>query len=196
MHTDDARTQPLVLIRHGESTWNESKTVQGQADGATLTDNGRRQVHERAETFRSAAFDEIISSDLQRTVETAQIIADVLGLTVTTSSALRERSFGVYEGRPLADLGPEVSGILDGKVVDASARPEGGESLNGFYDRVGTYLENLRGRDHRPRLILVTHGGTIRVIRAYGAGTLMQNSLWYPVENASVWSVDLNRRDS
>src|SRR5665213_1183553 len=195
MHTDASRTQPMILIRHGESTWNESGTVQGQADGATLTENGRRQVRNRAETFRNAAFDEIISSDLQRTVETAQIIADVMGLTVTTSSALRERSFGVYEGRPLADLGPQVSGILDGKVVDASAQPEGGESLDDFYDRVGTYMEILRSREDRPRLILVTHGGTIRVIRAYGAGTLMQDSLWYPVENASLWPVNLDRRD-
>jgi broad specificity phosphatase PhoE len=195
MHTDDSRTQPMILIRHGESTWNESRTVQGQADGAALTENGRRQVRDRAETFRNAAFDEIISSDLQRAVETAQIIADVIGLTVTTSSALRERSFGVYEGRPLADLGPQVSGILDGKVVDASAHPEGGESLNVFYDRVGSYMEILRAREDRPRVILVTHGGTIRVIRAYGAGTLMQDSLWYPVENASLWSVDLDRRD-
>jgi broad specificity phosphatase PhoE len=195
MQTDESRTQPLILIRHGESTWNESKTVQGHADGATLTDNGRRQVRERAESFRDAAFDEIISSDLQRTVQTAQIIADVLGLTVTTSSALRERSFGVYEGRPLADLGAHVSGILDGKVVDASAHPEGGESLDAFYDRVGSYLDVLRGRQNRPRSILVTHGGTIRVIRAYGAGTPMQDSLWYPVANASVWSVDLERRD-
>lgn len=185
----------MILIRHGESTWNESGTVQGQADGATLTENGRRQVRNRAETFRNAAFDEIISSDLQRTVETAQIIADVMGLTVTTSSALRERSFGVYEGRPLADLGPHVSGILDGKVVDASAQPEGGESLDDFYDRVGSYMEILRSREDRPRLILVTHGGTIRVIRAYGAGTLMQDSLWYPVENASLWPVNLDRRD-
>ncbi|HEY5437977.1 MAG TPA: histidine phosphatase family protein [Acidimicrobiales bacterium] len=195
MHSDDSRSQPLILIRHGESTWNESGTVQGQADGATLTENGRLQVRKTAESFRGAAFDEIISSDLQRAVETAQIIADVVGLTVTTTSALRERSFGVFEGRPLADLGPELSGILDGKVVDTSAHPEGGESLDAFYHRVRSYMEILRGREDRPRMILVTHGGTIRVIRAYGAGTVMQDSLWYPVMNASLWTVTLDGRN-
>jgi probable phosphoglycerate mutase len=196
MNIDNSRAHPLTLIRHGESTWNESATIQGQADGAALTDKGRRQVRKSAATLGNGTFDEVISSDLRRAVETAQIVAEALGLSVTTSSALRERSFGIYEGRPLADLGPELSGILDGKVVDASAHPEGGESLDVFYNRVGSYVEELRRREGRPRVLLVTHGGTIRVIRAYGAATGMQDSLWYPVANASIWSVDLEGRDN
>ncbi len=195
MPIHDAHPHPLILIRHGESTWNESAAVQGQADGATLTENGRRQVFDALETLRNETIDEIIASDLQRTVETAQIIADALGLRVTTSRALRERSFGIYEGRPLADLGSEVSGILDGRVVDATARPEGGESLDDVYNRVRSFIEVLHHRDDHPRVLLVTHGGTIRVTRAYGARARMQDSAWEPVTNASVWTVAFNGGD-
>ncbi|MEO9180650.1 MAG: histidine phosphatase family protein, partial [Acidimicrobiales bacterium] len=98
MQSDEPQPHPLILIRHGESTWNESATVQGQANGATLTENGRRQVRNAVKTLGNEAFDEIISSDLQRAVETAHIIAEALGLSVSTSCALRERSFGAYEG--------------------------------------------------------------------------------------------------
>jgi broad specificity phosphatase PhoE len=180
------------LIRHGESTWNESATVQGHADGATLTDNGREQVRDALAALRPQGIASIISSDLRRTVETAQIIADGLDLEISTTPALRERSFGVFEGRPIADLGPEVSGIHDGMVVDADARPHGGESLDEFYGRVGLFLETLRHRRGPNRILLVTHGGTIRVAHAYGARTPMLGSRWYRVSNASIWNLDLD----
>lgn len=195
MRDDHSQSQPLILIRHGESTWNESATVQGHADGATLTEKGRQQVRDALVTLRPQGIEAIISSDLQRTVETAQIIADALDLTITTSPALRERSFGVFEGRPLADLAPENSGIRDGKVIDATAHPEGGESLDDFYERVGSFIETLRDRQDQSRVLLVTHGGTIRVARAYGTRTRMQDSLWYRVSNASIWTIELDSSD-
>ncbi|MEO9181066.1 MAG: histidine phosphatase family protein, partial [Acidimicrobiales bacterium] len=100
--------------------------------------------------------------------------------------------FGAYEGRPLTELGRDASGIFDGKVVDATTRPEGGESLDEFFNRVRSFIDFLRAKDDQRRALLVTHGGTIRVIRAYGVGAQMQGLVWDRVANASIWSVTFN----
>lgn len=193
MQRNDSRPHPLTLIRHGESTWNKSATVQGQSDDATLTKNGRLQVRDALDALSVQRFDAVISSDLQRALETAQIIADFFGLDVTTTPELRERSFGIYEGGPLVELDSSASGIREGRVVDAAACPEGGESLTDLYERCGELVEDLRIRTHRQRILLVTHGGTIRALRAYCAHSGMEGMAWEPVSNASIWTLDLGQ---
>jgi probable phosphoglycerate mutase len=130
------------------------------------------------------------SSDLTRARETAAIVDDALGLQVAIAPALRERSYGVYEGRPLSELPSSASGIHDGRVVDSSARPEGGESLDDLYERCAKFIESLRAAGN-DRLLLVTHGGTIRALRAYCAGLVMQDLEWDKVSNCSVWPIDI-----
>jgi broad specificity phosphatase PhoE len=184
-------TPRVVLLRHGESTWNKRKIVQGQLDDARLSLEGRAQSSAVAETLRDYSFQWIVTSDLIRARETAAIVDDALGLEVAVAPALRERSYGVYEGRPLAELPSSASGVKDGRVVDSSARPEGGESLDDLYERCATFVDALRaaGRD---RLLLVTHGGTIRALRAYCEGLVMQDLVWDRVSNCSVWPIDFD----
>ena len=124
----------VVLLRHGESTWNEREIVQGQLDDARLSPEGRVQAGAVAETLRGYSFQWIVTSDLTRARETAAIVDDALGQEVAVAPALRERCYGVYEGRPLAELPSSASGVKDGRVVDSSARPEGGESLDDLYE--------------------------------------------------------------
>jgi probable phosphoglycerate mutase len=186
----DAR---VVLLRHAESTWNEQQIVQGQLDDARLSAAGKSQASAVAETLRSHSFNWIVTSDLTRARETAAIVDDALGLEVAIAPALRERSFGVYEGRPFAQLPSSASGIHDGRVVDSSARPEGGESLDDLYERCAKFVDSLRAAGNE-RLLLVTHGGTIRAIRAYCQGLTMQDLEWEPVANCSIWPIDIGAR--
>ncbi len=191
---EQATAMTLVLVRHGESTWNELKVVQGQTDGARLTDLGRAQALDAARSVEGQTFDALYSSDLGRATETAAVFAEVLGLSVTATEALRERCFGVREGRSIEELTPAVTGIGGGVVVDATARPQDGESLDDLQRRVGAFIEQLRHPDGSRRVLLVTHGGTIRAIRAYCAGTAMDGLEWDVVANASVWTVDVASR--
>ncbi len=183
----------VVLVRHGESTWNERKLVQGQLDDARLNDRGRLQAAEVAETLRDHSFQWIVTSDLARARETAAIVDDALGLEVAVAPALRERSFGIYEGLPFSELPTSASGVLNGRVVDSTARPEGGESLNDLYERCARFIDSLRASGN-DRLILVTHGGTIRALRACCDGLVMQDLVWDRVPNCSVWPVDIGPR--
>lgn len=183
----------VVLLRHAESTWNEQKIVQGQLDDARLSAEGRSQAGAVAETLRDYSFQWIVTSDLTRARETAAIVDDALGLEVAIAPALRERSFGIFEGRPLSELPSSASGIHDGRVVDSSARPEGGESLDELYERCAKFIDSLRSAGN-DRLLLVTHGGTIRALRAYCKGIVMQDLEWDVVSNCSVWPIDIGSR--
>jgi broad specificity phosphatase PhoE len=177
------------MVRHGESTWNDLGLIQGHADGPVLTERGRAQSLEVADRLPVGAVEAIYASDLERAQETAKLVGAALGLPFGTHNALRERCFGVLEGRPLSDLDPAHSGIRDERVIDASARPEGGESLDDLYGRVGTFLEWLGDQTPAGDVVLVTHGGTIRALRAYCAGEPMLDSAWGEVPNGSVWNV-------
>jgi probable phosphoglycerate mutase len=177
------------MVRHGESTWNELGLIQGHADGPTLTDKGRRQSAQVAEQFRPNRAEAIYSSDLVRARETAEFVGRALGLPVAIDPALRERCFGSYEGLPQGALDTVDSGICGDRVVDASARPDGGESLDEVYERVGSFLERLQGERHRGDVILVSHGGAIRAMRAFCAGVPMSGTQWDVVANGSVSTV-------
>jgi broad specificity phosphatase PhoE len=180
-----------VLVRHGESAWNESKHVQGQSGDIPLTARGIEQARAAAESLRECSFDSILSSDLERALQTANILGEALGLKVSVAPSLRERSFGIYEGGPIADLPARFSGIEKGLVVSDQARPKDGESLRDLHVRVGVLVEQLRSEHQWKRLLLVTHGGTIRAIRAYCAGVSMQHLTWDTVGNCSTWTVQL-----
>jgi broad specificity phosphatase PhoE len=182
----------VTLVRHGESTWNELALVQGQNDDARLTEEGRAQALDAATSLIDEPFDAIISSDLTRAFETAAIIARELGLEVVVTPGLRERSFGVFEGRPQSELDWSESGIRDGRVVDAVKRLEGGESLDDLYDRCSRSLQDLvRGSARHP--LVVTHGGPIRALRAFNAGAEMANLEWDSVGNCSIWTLNVAR---
>jgi 2,3-bisphosphoglycerate-dependent phosphoglycerate mutase len=186
--TNDNRT--LWLVRHGESTWNDAGLIQGQAEGPVLTEKGQAQSRDAARELRGVAVEAIYASDLARAQQTAAFVGSALGLAVHTDRALRERCFGEFEGRPLQALDPGRSGIEDERVVDATVRPEGGESLDELYTRAGMFLEGLADRPHAGDVVIVTHGGTIRALRAYCAGQPMLDRRWDAVPNGSVWKVE------
>ncbi|KTS00552.1 histidine phosphatase family protein [Microbacterium testaceum] len=91
----------LTLVRHGETDWNSGGRIQGSTD-IPLNDTGRAQARELAETLAAeyAGRDVVIvSSDLSRAAETADILADALGTTVSRRMpGLQERSYGDAEG--------------------------------------------------------------------------------------------------
>ncbi|HEY3843027.1 MAG TPA: histidine phosphatase family protein [Acidimicrobiales bacterium] len=187
--SDDSAT--LWLVRHGESTWNALGLIQGHAPEPTLTAKGRDQVERLAEQFEDGAISLIYSSDLERAEATAAIIGRALGVPCHQDAALRERSFGTFEGYPLSSLDPAWTGIAGDRVVDADARPPRGESLADVYERVSTFVEGCLVPSPAGDVLVVSHGGAIRALRAYCSGVAVENMAWDVVSNASVWRVDL-----
>jgi broad specificity phosphatase PhoE len=182
----------ITLVRHGESDWNESQLVQGQNNDARLTARGQKQAQLVAESLRSLGFDYLFTSDLDRAEETASIIGATLGLTPEIDTLLRERSFGSFEGGPLKNLTSVVTGISDHVLVDPDARPPAGESFRDVVVRAELFIDRLKNEWPSNHLLVVTHGGTVRALRANWSRTALEGLTWDRVGNCSVWTLDAN----
>ncbi|WP_203579349.1 histidine phosphatase family protein [Microbacterium hibisci] len=166
----------LTLIRHGETDWNRDRRIQGATD-IPLNDNGRAQARATAAVLRERLDGDlpatIVSSDLARARETAEIIAAELGLPAPrTYAGLRERSYGEAEGIGVDEFRARWGDWHAAEVPGAEPWPELRRRAIGALGRVV--------RDHRratapaaASLIVVSHGALIReVIRHATAGAL------------------------
>ncbi|WP_411375166.1 histidine phosphatase family protein [Arthrobacter sp. MPF02] len=144
----------FALVRHGQTDWNAERRLQGSTD-IPLNDVGRGQARDAVAVLAPYQWDAIVSSPLSRAAETADIIAEGLGLTVSRRvPELTERSFGPAEGM---QAGPEL---------DALREPggfKGAESEDEAATRGLAALEALAEEFSGQRLLVVTHGTLLRV---------------------------------
>jgi probable phosphoglycerate mutase len=162
----------LIVWRHGNTDWNRQDRVQGQLD-APLNDLGRAQATAAAAVLADLRPDAIVSSDLSRAAETAAALAALTGLPVAHDERLRERYFGRWQGRTLAEAAAEFP---DEFVRWRAGEPSPGSDIESQHDlgkRVGEAL--LAAVDGRPgaTVVAATHGGGAR----HGIGWLLD---WPP----------------
>ncbi|MDA5543008.1 2,3-diphosphoglycerate-dependent phosphoglycerate mutase GpmB [Yersinia rochesterensis] len=148
----------VYLVRHGETIWNAARRIQGQSD-SPLTDTGVRQAELVAQRVRSQGITHIITSDLGRTKQTAQIIADACRLTIVEDPRLRELNMGVLETRPIESLTPEEEQWRKQMVNGtAGARIPEGESMAELGRRMHAALNSCRELPEGSKPLLVSHG--------------------------------------
>ena len=151
----------FALVRHGQTDWNAERRLQGSTD-IPLNDVGRGQTREAVAVLAPYEWDAIVSSPLSRAAETADLIAEGLGLTVSRRvPELTERSFGPAEGM---QAGPE----LDALRVPGGFK--GAESEDEAADRGIAALEALAEEFRGQRLLVVTHGTLLRVTLSRAIG--------------------------
>jgi broad specificity phosphatase PhoE len=159
-------TNPL-LVRHGETDWNRDGRWQGHSN-TTLNELGRDQARRVAAEVGDA--DVLYSSDLARARETAEIIADTLGLEVHQDSRLRERSFGAWEGLTAPEIEAGFRDEHERWLAGEGSGAEDAEPFDAFAERVGGFLEDVLARHPDESVLVVGHGGPIRVIHALASG--------------------------
>jgi 2,3-bisphosphoglycerate-dependent phosphoglycerate mutase len=186
--TASSPNRRLWLVRHGESTWNAAGLVQGQTAIPGLTAHGVRQARRCAAVLAGERVAALYSSDLRRALQTARPIERAKHRSVVEDSRLRERSYGCAEGTPSALLGPDRSGIDRGRVVDADAHPTGGESVRDLYRRAVDAVSEILAQDVDGDIVLVCHGGVVRVLLAWFDGTGPDAMAWRSIGNGLVIS--------
>ncbi|CAO2207026.1 unnamed protein product [Urochloa humidicola] len=164
----------VVIVRHGETSWNAARIIQGHMD-AELNDIGRRQAvavaHRLSKEVKPAA---IYSSDLKRAAETAQTIAKICNLpNVVFDPALRERHIGDMQGMKFQDAATERPEAYKAFVSHKRNQqiPGGGESLDQLSERCVSCLNNIVEKHKGERVIVVSHGGTIRELYRHASPT-------------------------
>jgi broad specificity phosphatase PhoE len=180
----------LILIRHGQTDWNATGRWQGQAD-PPLDETGRGQARQTGLELRSLNLDVLISSDLRRARETAEIIAEVLGLEVQLEPRLREVNLGDWQGlysdEIRAHWPEEVQLWLASPLA---TRPPNGESIHELADRVLAAIEDIAAHYPGQRVGVVAHELPIAIIITHAEGiTLDQlrryippNAAWHEIE--------------
>lgn len=115
----------ILLLRHGESTWNADGRWQGQAD-PPLTERGRDQARAAADGMTEAV-DLVVASDLERARVTAELIAAAAGGgPVAIDPAFRERDAGAFSGLTRAEIHRDHPGLLaDDPVRDPGTEADG-----------------------------------------------------------------------
>ncbi|HWD24648.1 MAG TPA: histidine phosphatase family protein [Acidimicrobiales bacterium] len=188
----------LHVVRHGESEWNRKGLVQGQSpEAGGLTERGVLEAVDAGARLRAlgAGPGEIVSSDLQRALETARIIGTELDRPIRVDPSFREQRYGVLEGHRLDEVidGESVRDSIDALWSDLSRSPEGGESVAEMGDRVLQAVLRL-GPD--AEAIVVCHGGPVRTLLERARSREIVPGLRGEVANGSIATFTVSRGDT
>jgi len=157
----DSHKMHLYLARHGETDDNARLVFQGQA-GRGLNRRGRAQAARLAERVKRLELSAVVTSDLERAVETAQIVAKGLGLVPALDRDLREVDVGAWTGmayREVAERYPEEwAAWSEGFDIPRG----GGETYAALAARVDAAMTRLADVHAGKRVLVVSHGGAIK----------------------------------
>jgi probable phosphoglycerate mutase len=149
-------TRRLVLLRHGRTAWNAERRFQGQAD-PSLDDVGIAQAYVAADLVAALAPDVLVSSDAARAMQTAQPIAERLGLDVLPDARLRERSLGHWEGLTRDEVASRYPDEFADWIAGRDVSRRGGESREDVARRAVAAFHDL---PEVPVIVMVTHSAT------------------------------------
>jgi probable phosphoglycerate mutase len=179
----------LLLIRHGETDWNNEGRIQGHTD-TPLNARGIEQAQQlAARVAAEERIDVLYTSPLARARVTAETIAQKLGAVPIPDERLMERYFGDLEGLDVSEIEQCFPDLLRMWRESKVHVPLPGEETNAdFHRRVQAFLDDLRTRhsDDDTHIAIVTHGGTINMLLTTLIG-LDVNKRWpFWLDNASL----------
>lgn len=154
----------VLLIRHGESTWNAAGLWQGWGD-PPLSARGREQAKALAGRLAAQRVARLVSSDLARAAQTAVILAESLRLAPALDPRLRERDLGCWAGLTEDEIRAAYPRDLERlRARDPAVRPGGGESWRSFFARAAPALSAAAECAVAGPVAIVTHLGVIRLL--------------------------------
>ena len=176
----------LILVRHGESTWNAEHRIQGQLD-PPLSDEGLRQAGHLAVRLAKRKFVGFYSSDLTRARQTAGAVAARIGQEPELDPGLREVYLGEWEGLHTAELAERYPAAWESWTVEPSwDLVPGGEGGREFEARVNGTLDRIIALHPHGDVLVVTHGGVIQVALHRIVGRPSQGLFPFRIQNTSI----------
>ena len=163
----------ITAVRHGETAWNVDTRIQGQID-IGLNTRGQWQAQQLGAALAEHGLNHIYTSDLARAHHTALAIAKHAGIApqaVALHAGLRERAFGVFEGRTHAEIEaqwPQDALRWRQRVPDWA--PQGGESPLQLRQRVAQTVAHIAARHPGEHIALVAHGGVLDMLYRLATG--------------------------
>ncbi|HKL41141.1 MAG TPA: alpha-ribazole phosphatase [Clostridia bacterium] len=154
----------IYLVRHGETNANVEKRYCGQTD-VDLNHKGLRDAASIAKVLKNTSLDSIVSSDLKRTLKTAELINEYHRLELELNPDFREINFGKFENLTFEEIGvkyPDEKAKMIKEKINYNFLE--GESLSVLYKRVIKSFNKLLEEKENENILIVSHGGVIRMI--------------------------------
>lgn len=177
----------ICLVRHGETTWNAEKRIQGQID-IGLNSAGLAQAEAAARWLSGQPVAALYSSDLLRARQSGECIARRLRLQPHFLAAFRERRYGFFEGLTYDEARaryPAEYRLFETRDP-AFVIPIGGESLQQLHERVSAGLEQLVVQHGGETIIVVTHGGVLDIVNRLARGNPLSIPRDFLIPNAGI----------
>ncbi len=192
MHDCLGEKMRLIVVRHGRTEENQNEIVQGHLPGK-ISEEGIRQAKKVALRLKKFKIDAIFSSDLARTKATVKEILKFQKAKVRYWKLLRERNFGEFQGKSRQYLkdSEKESGVLY-----AHFKPKGGESLTELRERAAKALDKLYQRFPNKTVLIVTHGGLIRMILSIAMQRTIdeiEEAMRFKIHDTSVTIIEIHK---
>ena len=175
----------VVLVRHGQTEWNDGARFQGHMDSA-LTRAGVLQAESLGRRLAGEKIAALYSSDLGRARHTAELIAAGTKLSIVQDARLRERGLGVFAGLTRADIAvqyPEETRRYFSRDPEY-AMPKG-ESLLGRFKLGLECLDEIAGKHRGSTVVAVTHGGMVHGMFRHVTGVPFDAPRRFAIRNAA-----------
>ena len=174
----------LFAARHGQTQWNVDNKICGVTD-VPLTEEGWAQARALAEKAQELGIDLIICSTMLRARQTAFAVAELLNVPVIADARLVEQNYGIYES-----MDRKTPGFLANKRHFAVRYP-GGESMMDVAHRIYGLLEDVKREHEGKSVLLVCHGGVLRLVRSYFEPMTNDEYFHYSPPNADIQEYSL-----
>ena len=177
----------IILVRHGETEWNSQQRMQGHSN-SDLSSVGQAQIQALGQWMKNVPFDLIYSSDSLRAKQTAEAITQFSGHEMKIDLRLREKNLGVFEGltsEEARERHPEVFRLF--KTAGSKYVIDEGESTQQLQDRALEIVNEIRIKHPEERVLLVTHGGFIRVVMKHSLGISLETPSRFLIRNTGVF---------
>jgi probable phosphoglycerate mutase len=170
----------IFVVRHGQDQDNANHILNGHRDNG-LTDLGHAQARETAQRLKGEKIDKAYCSPLKRCIETAEEICQQLGLPAAEIMAdLIERDFGMFTGRPAADISILAENMITSDGINYFLTGEGVEEFPDCYKRAQKVLAYIKQQHPNENVLLATHGDFGKMLRAAFYGWEWERGIMTP----------------
>lgn len=182
----------IILVRHGQTIWNESRRYQGHTD-IPLSDIGLEQTYKVQQRLAKEKIDVFYVSDLKRAYETGQIIAKPHKKEVLIDKDLREINFGDWEGLAYSEIMAKYQDIATKFYQNpTSVCIPGGESCESLLKRCRKILTKIVEKHPTHSVLIASHGGTIRAMVIAAMGWDMSCFWRLRLDNTAICRLELH----
>ena len=155
----------VILVRHGQTGWNQERRIQGSNADTKINEEGERQCSCLSLKLQSEKVVAVYSSPMSRALYTAEAVAKCHNLSVITDNGLKEINCGNMEGIPVADIGHRLQMLVKGGDENELLFKEcGGESLEQLKERAWGAIQRIADAHPDGTVVVVSHYFTISVI--------------------------------